>query len=422
MNKDFSIAGIVGRIIQDTRRARKDDTYPVKIRITFNRESMYVAPGFSYTVKDFERLERTRDNDLINERELLVAELDRIKGHVTEILKEGDYSHDKLNTRIRRGKTENIIDYIDHKIDEIKHKQPGNASIYTNTKKFLQKHAGDDLKFKEVSPKFLELLQDKALHDMRQTTCSIYMRTLRAVFNSAIDEGILDDSSYPFSRKTSDKKFSIKPGSGTKTALNAAQIAQIAAYQVPKYSPALRRSRDLFLLMFHMGGISIIDLLLLKWSNIKGNEIRFERKKTKRTVGEATIIRVPLTKTVQGYLDLYGTQDHSPDNYILPYLLGAKNEPDIRRISQNFTRIINKHLYLIAKDLDLPKVSTYVSRHSYATITKNSGASESFIKEQLGHRNLATTQNYLKGFEDNQRREHFEQLEQIIQDNGKDQS
>jgi len=419
MTKDFTVAGVVGRIILDTRRARKDGKFPAKIRITYNRESVYFKLGYNYTEKDFNRLEKTRDADLIAERGQLEAELGAFKSIVTDIVTNGnEYSHNKLNTRIRRGKTEDILEYIEQKAKDMEAEQPGNASIYRGTKEFLKKHVGDKLAFREVSSKLLDTLQETALKDIRQTTLAIYLRTLRSVYNDAINEGIINESGYPFSRKKDDKRYRIKPGIGTKTALNASQMAKIVAYQIPEKMKALRRSRDLFLLQFHMGGISIVDLMLLKWSNVKNNQISYERKKTIRTVSEPMVIRVPMTKTIQSYLDAYGTEDQHPDNYILPFMVSAKNNSDIRRISQNYTRIMNKHLKKIAKDLELPHISTYVSRHSWSTISKNSGANESFIKEQLGHRSLTTTQNYLKSFEDQHRTDHFEMIEQIIQSNG----
>ncbi len=45
------------------------------------------------------------------------------------------------------------------------------------------------------------------------------------------------------------------------------------------------------------------------------------------------------------------------------------------------------------------KVTTYVARHSFATVLKRSGASVEFIRESLGHKDLKTTQNYLDSFE-----------------------
>jgi len=44
-------------------------------------------------------------------------------------------------------------------------------------------------------------------------------------------------------------------------------------------------------------------------------------------------------------------------------------------------------------------ISSYVARHSWATISKNSGASIEYISEQLGHDSPKVTMGYLKSFE-----------------------
>jgi site-specific recombinase XerD len=49
-----------------------------------------------------------------------------------------------------------------------------------------------------------------------------------------------------------------------------------------------------------------------------------------------------------------------------------------------------------------------VARHSFATILKNSGAPVAFISETLGHTSSKTTESYLKSFESEQRKKHFE--------------
>ncbi len=45
------------------------------------------------------------------------------------------------------------------------------------------------------------------------------------------------------------------------------------------------------------------------------------------------------------------------------------------------------------------KLTTIVSRHSFSTVMKNSGASTEFIQEALGHTDKRTTENYLDSFE-----------------------
>jgi site-specific recombinase XerD len=58
-------------------------------------------------------------------------------------------------------------------------------------------------------------------------------------------------------------------------------------------------------------------------------------------------------------------------------------------------------------------VTSYVSRHSFATVLKRSGVSTEFIKESLGHSNLATTEKYLAGFEDKEQRKNADILTQF---------
>ena len=44
-------------------------------------------------------------------------------------------------------------------------------------------------------------------------------------------------------------------------------------------------------------------------------------------------------------------------------------------------------------------LTSYVSRHTYATVLKKSGAKVSMISEALGHQNEKVTEIYLKQFE-----------------------
>jgi integrase/recombinase XerD len=66
---------------------------------------------------------------------------------------------------------------------------------------------------------------------------------------------------------------------------------------------------------------------------------------------------------------------------------------------------------VIAKELEISaNVTTYVARHSFATVLQRSGVDTSFISEALGHSSVKTTQNYLAGFEDESKREAVKAL------------
>ena len=64
---------------------------------------------------------------------------------------------------------------------------------------------------------------------------------------------------------------------------------------------------------------------------------------------------------------------------------------------------INKHLKEIGVRLNLPiPLTTYVARHSFATVLKRAGVSTSIISETLGHSSERVTQIYLDSFDNEQ--------------------
>jgi len=56
------------------------------------------------------------------------------------------------------------------------------------------------------------------------------------------------------------------------------------------------------------------------------------------------------------------------------------------------------------------KVTTIVSRHTFSTQLKRSGASTEFIQEALGHTDKKTTENYLDSFEKEAKKEFAKKL------------
>ncbi|MGV8964621.1 MAG: tyrosine-type recombinase/integrase [Candidatus Saccharimonadaceae bacterium] len=418
MDKRWSKGNVSVSIFLDPQVRQKGD-HSVRFRIIHNREIYNFTPGFNLSKADFKRLASAylKNTELKTTQEQIETAFDHITGTIDDILKNGEYSTEKLKTLLKKGKFTNVLKYMDSMILNFEISgRIGNASVYKAARTFLKKHLGENIPFKKITPKVLEAIGDKAISDgIRQTSLSIYLRTVRAVYKNAITANIIEQSLYPFTQNEGvDKKYQIREGEGTHNALTVYQLSQIVRMDFSPHTPALRRSRDLFLLMYHMGGINIGDLLCLKWKDIKNGEIEYVRKKTKSTTKKEIKIHIPVTDSINKYFDLYGTLDRNPDDFILPFMQRAKNDTDIKRITKNYTRIINKHLAKISKELKLPTVSTYVARHSFATITKNSGVSESFIKEALGHSSLATTQNYLKNFEREQRKEIFKANELLI--------
>ena len=146
------------------------------------------------------------------------------------------------------------------------------------------------------------------------------------------------------------------------------------------------QARDFFLFSLYTCGMSLIDIAHLKKTNINDGYIIYNRRKT----GQRIIIR--WEACMQELADKYATKDS-------PYLFPIITDPnqDKERQYLNKYHIINKHLKKIGKELSIPtKLTTYVARHSWASIARNQEVPIAAISEAMGHTSERTTRIYLK--------------------------
>ena len=88
-------------------------------------------------------------------------------------------------------------------------------------------------------------------------------------------------------------------------------------------------------------------------------------------------------------IEKYRKKDAAPEDYIFPILDRKvhKTETQIRDKVRKANKATNKALHKIEDKLGLPiSLTTYVVRHSFATVLKRSGVSISVISESLGHK------------------------------------
>jgi len=238
------------------------------------------------------------------------------------------------------------------------------------------------------------------------TTVSIYLRSLRSLFNNAITDGMLTKELYPFGRK----KYEMPTGNNIKKALTLKDIAAIYYYKPEKKSNT-DMAKDYWFFMYLCNGINMKDMCLLKYDNIKGDILEFERAKTARTKRKVEPIRVPLVEDAKHIIKKWGNKFKDEDTYIFPVLEKGLTPERQRQLIQQRTQVVNCHMKSIAQKLGITNdVTTYAARHSFATILQRSGASVAFIGEALGHSNIKTTQNYLAGFEDESKKETVKAL------------
>lgn len=208
-------------------------------------------------------------------------------------------------------------------------------------------------------------------------TISFYTRILRAVYNRAVDDDIIENRN-PFKHVYTGVDKTVK------RALPLPVIKKIKALDL-SLNPSLDYAREMFLMSFYLRGMSFIDMAFLKKSDLKNGYVTYRRRKT----GQQLIIE--WTKEMQMILDKY--PENATDS-LLPIIKNpGTNE---RRTYRNMGYNINHNLKKIAKivGVQIP-LTLYVARHSWASAAKAKGIPLSVISEGMGHDSEATTQIYL---------------------------
>ena len=217
-----------------------------------------------------------------------------------------------------------------------------------------------------------------------RNTVSFYMRVLRAVFNKAVREGIVPQSS-PFRNVYTGVDRTRKRAVGEETVIRLRRLNL-------EHSPSLALARDIFIFSYCARGMAFVDIAFLRKQDIAGGTIRYVRRKT----GQHLTIRIEpcMGDIIERYSQVTRTSD-----YVFP-LLNAKDP--VRVFSQYQTALgyYNRRLKRLADllELEMP-LSSYTSRHTWATTARNHNVPLSVISAGMGHASEKTPQIYLASLE-----------------------
>jgi len=103
------------------------------------------------------------------------------------------------------------------------------------------------------------------------------------------------------------------------------------------------------------------------------------------------------------------------DNYIFDIYKHGLSPEETYTLKKNVIRQINGYMCRLGKQLNIDtKLTTYVARHSWATLLRNLGTSVEEISESLGHSNIATTKSYLDSFPKEHKKKTSNKLTSIL--------
>lgn len=238
-----------------------------------------------------------------------------------------------------------------------------------------------------------------------QTTTSMYLKPLQAVFNSA---GIkYDNPKYPFGSG----KFQIDTPDKTNKALTDEELKYLL--QSEPISGDQQKAKDFFFFSYFCNGMNIKDIVLLRHDQIVNDEFSFIRSKTnKRGRKNPQAIHVVLNDFTKMVIREYGNTSTGRSKQFVFNIVDESDTDEVKHSKiKTFTRYINQHIKKLAASLNITTdISTYFARHSYATGLIRNGLPIAFIQEMLGHSDTKTTQRYLAGFSSKTRKDAAEAL------------
>ena len=296
-------------------------------------------------------------------------------------------------------KAKTVEDFYQITINELREKgQIGTSYAYLNSYNTLKKfNKGKILNytFSHIDVTFLkkyeEWMRNKGNKD---TTISYQFRTLRATFNRAIDAKIVRKDKNPFT----EYKLSHLNTKTMKRALSKNDIMKIINAKCSDKSELRKLTQDIFTFSYVCGGISFVDIANLTAQNIVEGRLIYQRQKTHGG------INLQLSNKAMAIINKYASHQME-GKYLFPILHSKRHITPMQKSNRihKVCHQINQELREFAKELKITaEVTTYVARHSFATILKKSGVNIGIISQALGHQDIKTTQIYLSKFDNEQ--------------------
>ena len=200
---------------------------------------------------------------------------------------------------------------------------------------------------------------------------------------------------YPFNDfKVS--KFDVRT---RKRAVTKEDVKKIMSLDLSGERQYMQLARDIFLFSYFGAGINFSDIALLRYRDIQDGRIRYIRKKTGK---EISFLLNDVGKEI---IRKYSRPDATSADYIFPILNRKIHRTEMQRKNRIHKVIgkVNPCLAEIGRMAGLEThLTTYVARHTFATVLKRSGVNIAIISESMGHSDIATTQIYLDSFENSQ--------------------
>lgn len=385
------------KVVPDLRRVKNGERFPLKLRVTYKGVRKYYATGYDASAAEWDQLNTAEAKGDLRRIRQEIGIIEKDAERCCEGIVPFSFSQFESSFFEERIYTESIETLYNNYISELKSKdQHGTADSYTSSINCLKKYRRAP-QLAHITKEYLEGFEAWMLSRGRSiTTVGIYLRPLRTIMNIARENGLIKPEAYPFGKR----RYIIPTGKNIKKALSKSQLKKIFEYPTDQGS-GMEKAKDFWIFSYLCNGINMMDIALLKHRNAHPSYITFLREKTKRTTkGNPVNIIATRNTFIDHIIAKWGQPFTHADGYIFNIAEIGDDAETIRKKVKQFTKNTNKWMKKIGEDLGIEMpVTTYVARHSYATILVQSGAPLKLASTNLGHQSLTTTERYFAGFE-----------------------
>ena len=297
------------------------------------------------------------------------------------------YSIDDIAKEIQQlPSSQSVFAFFQQQIAKKKQMQcVGTKNNYTSaTNRFMEFRNQEDLAFSQMTAEMMEMYQAWLWNrGISQNSVSFYLRTLRTLYNKAVEAG----QAPPVDIFTHVQTANVRTA---KRAISVKDIRKIEKLKLSRGS-SLDKARDLFLLSFYLRGMTFVDMAFLKKSDLKCGLVSYNRRKTHQN------LNIEWMKPMQAIIDKYAEQIKDTP-YLLPILTGKETAPYTAYRKEEYNT--NYNLKKIGQMIGLKiPLTTYVARHTWASIALHMNIPIAAISEGMGHNSYKTTQIYLQSLD-----------------------
>lgn len=370
------------------------------MRLGHNRTTTAIPLGYHIPEKDWDEKNRLVKNSYkgVGSVTRLNNAIQKKKSDAMDIILKLDESGvlaslsvTALKDKVYKGDSKNsIFQFADDLIDELKKAHRiGTARGYKDVMGVLKKYCKEkDLSFQNLNYDFLTKFETHHYSKGNSANgLAVYMRTIRAIFNKAVKAGLVEKELYPFN------DYKIKTTPTEKRALDWEFIKKIIEQDI-KLGHGCFNARNYFVASYMMYGMNYTDMAFLKKSDISDGRIKYRRKKTSK------LYDIKITANLETILSFYINRNPESE-YVFPIL--KRDTPLLQYRDIEWARKrYNKKLKDLAAMCGIEgNLTSYVSRHSFATQAMLQQVPLNAISAMLGHSSLKTTQVYLKSLPNN---------------------